>query len=149
MSHVPGRSSRQLAIVALALIGMGAILRLAKFLQNPGLWVDEAMIAVNVGRRSFAQLAEPLDYIQLAPVPWLWLEKLLVEIGGMQELVLRTRLSAAKALLAEEELSIAAVARQVGYEDPAYFSRLFAARTGESPRAFRRSGSFPGPISSF
>jgi AraC-like DNA-binding protein len=66
-----------------------------------------------------------------------------------QELVLRTRLSTAKALLAEEELSVAAVARRVGYEDPAYFSRLFTARTGESPRAFRRSGSFPGPISSF
>ncbi len=31
-----------------------------------------------------------------------------------QELVLRTRLSTAKALLAEEELSVAAVARQVG-----------------------------------
>jgi len=66
-----------------------------------------------------------------------------------QELVLRTRLSTAKALLAEEELSVAAVARRVGYEDPAYFSRLFTARTGESPRAFRRSGSFSGPISSF
>jgi AraC-like DNA-binding protein len=66
-----------------------------------------------------------------------------------QELVLRARLSTAKALLAEEELSIAVVARRVGYEDPAYFSRLFSARTGESPRAFRRSGSFPGPISSF
>ncbi|GAB3935489.1 helix-turn-helix domain-containing protein [Kribbella albertanoniae] len=66
-----------------------------------------------------------------------------------QELVLRTRLSTAKALLAEEELSIAAVARRVGYEDPAYFSRLFTARTGVSPRTFRRSGSIPGPISSF
>ena len=66
-----------------------------------------------------------------------------------QELVLRTRLSTAKALLAEEELSIAAVARRVGYEDPAYFSRLFTARTGVSPRTFRRSGSFSGPISSF
>ncbi|MET7279005.1 AraC family transcriptional regulator [Kribbella sp. NPDC005582] len=66
-----------------------------------------------------------------------------------QELVLRTRLSTAKALLAEEELSVAAVARQVGYEDPAYFSRLFTARTGVSPRTFRRTGSIPGPISSF
>lgn len=64
------------------------------------------------------------------------------------ELVLSTRLSSAKVLLAEEDLPVAAVARRVGYDDPAYFSRLFAARVGMSPVAFRRSGSISGPISS-
>jgi AraC-like DNA-binding protein len=64
-----------------------------------------------------------------------------------QELVLSTRLSSAKVLLAEEDLSVAAVARRVGYDDPAYFSRLFAARVGMSPVAFRRSGSISGRIS--
>jgi AraC-like DNA-binding protein len=64
-----------------------------------------------------------------------------------QELVLSTRLSSAKVLLAEEDLSVAAVAWRVGYDDPAYFSRLFAARVGMSPVAFRRSGSISGPIS--
>lgn len=64
------------------------------------------------------------------------------------ELVLSARLSSAKVLLAEEDLSVAAVARRVGYDDPAYFSRLFAARVGMSPVAFRRSGSISGPISS-
>ncbi|WP_165949229.1 helix-turn-helix domain-containing protein [Kribbella turkmenica] len=66
-----------------------------------------------------------------------------------QELVLTTRLNTAKALLAEEELSVGAVARRVGYDDPAYFTRLFTARVGLSPRAFRRSGSIPTPFSSF
>ncbi|MEU8227792.1 AraC family transcriptional regulator [Kribbella sp. NPDC048915] len=65
-----------------------------------------------------------------------------------QELVLNTRLSSAKVLLAEEDLSVAAVARRVGYDDPAYFSRLFTARAGMSPVAFRRFGSLSGPISS-
>jgi AraC-like DNA-binding protein len=64
------------------------------------------------------------------------------------ELILSTRLSYAKVLLAEEDLSVAAVARRVGYDDPAYFSRLFAARVGMSPVAFRRSGSISGRISS-
>ena len=64
------------------------------------------------------------------------------------ELVLNTRLSSAKVLLAEENLSVAAVARRVGYDDPAYFSRLFTARVGMSPVAFRRSGSISGRISS-
>ncbi|HEY3555823.1 MAG TPA: helix-turn-helix transcriptional regulator [Kribbella sp.] len=65
-----------------------------------------------------------------------------------QELVLTTRLSCAKVLLAEEDLSVSAIARRVGYDDPAYFSRLFAARVGMSPVAFRRSGSLAGRISS-
>ncbi|GAA1572270.1 helix-turn-helix domain-containing protein [Kribbella hippodromi] len=65
-----------------------------------------------------------------------------------QELILSTRLSYAKVLLAEEDLSVATVARRVGYDDPAYFSRLFATRVGMSPVAFRRSGSLSGPISS-
>ena len=65
-----------------------------------------------------------------------------------QELVLTTRLNNAKVLLAEEDLSVAAIARQVGYDDAAYFTRLFTARVGMSPRAFRRSGSVSGPISS-
>jgi AraC-like DNA-binding protein len=57
------------------------------------------------------------------------------------ELVLTTRLSTAKVLLAEEDLPVAAVARRVGYDDPAYFTRLFTSRVGMSPLAFRRSGS--------
>lgn len=66
-----------------------------------------------------------------------------------QELVLTTRLNNAKSLLAEEDLSVAAIARQVGYDDPAYFTRLFTGRVGVSPRAFRQFGSAPGAISSF
>ncbi|WP_433165965.1 helix-turn-helix domain-containing protein [Kribbella sp. CA-247076] len=66
-----------------------------------------------------------------------------------QELVLTTRLNTAKALLAEEDLPVGAVARRVGYDDPAYFTRLFTARVGLSPRAFRRSGSISARISSF
>ncbi|MGW6278337.1 helix-turn-helix domain-containing protein [Kribbella sp. NPDC055071] len=66
-----------------------------------------------------------------------------------QELVLTTRLNTAKSLLAEEDLTVAAVARRVGYDDAAYFTRLFTARVGVSPRAFQRFGSVSGPISSF
>lgn len=54
-----------------------------------------------------------------------------------KELLLRIRLNEAKALLAESRLPIAQVARRVGYDDPAYFSRLFTRRTGIAPRDFR------------
>jgi AraC-like DNA-binding protein len=66
-----------------------------------------------------------------------------------QEVILTTRLNEAKALLAESDLPVATIARQVGYDDPAYFSRLFTARVGQPPRTFRRIGSISPPRSSF
>lgn len=66
-----------------------------------------------------------------------------------QEVILTTRLNTAKALLAETDAPVAAIAREVGYDDPAYFSRLFTSRVGQSPRAFRRIGSLAGSKSSF
>lgn len=36
-------------------------------------------------------------------------------------------------------MRVSEVARSVGFEDPAYFSRFFAARAGRSPREFRQS----------
>ncbi len=66
-----------------------------------------------------------------------------------QEVILTTRLNAAKALLAETDLPVATIAREVGYDDPAYFSRLFAARTGQPPRTFRAIGSIQAANSSF
>ncbi|MFI5713525.1 AraC family transcriptional regulator [Kribbella sp. NPDC051620] len=66
-----------------------------------------------------------------------------------QEVILTTRMNQAKALLAESDLPVAVVAREIGYDDPAYFSRLFSARVGQAPRTFRRIGSISGPRSSF
>src|SRR5215475_6385268 len=49
------------------------------------------------------------------------------------ELVLRTRLARAQELLADSDLTVMEVAAQVGYDDPAYFSRLFTRRVGMPP----------------
>lgn len=40
--------------------------------------------------------------------------------------------------LAYSNLSVSEIAYALGYNDPAYFSRVFARATGHSPRAFRR-----------
>ncbi|MBA3936534.1 MAG: helix-turn-helix transcriptional regulator, partial [Planctomycetes bacterium] len=47
------------------------------------------------------------------------------------------RLERSRELLAAPGASVAAVARSLGYGDPAYFSRLFRAEVGSSPRRFR------------
>jgi AraC-like DNA-binding protein len=57
-----------------------------------------------------------------------------------QEFLLGVRLNQAKALLTGSTLTVAAIARRTGYDDPAYFSRLFTTRVGLPPSEFRRSG---------
>ncbi|WP_114856613.1 AraC family transcriptional regulator [Brachybacterium sp. YJGR34] len=54
------------------------------------------------------------------------------------EVVLATRLARAQELLARSELSVGQIGREVGIDDPSYFSRLFLRRVGLSPREFRR-----------
>ncbi|WP_420149058.1 helix-turn-helix domain-containing protein [Spirosoma sp.] len=43
----------------------------------------------------------------------------------------------AKRLLVHTALTAKEIAYELGYDDPAYFSRLFMAKTGESPSSFR------------
>jgi AraC-like DNA-binding protein len=42
-------------------------------------------------------------------------------------------------LLDSSEISVKAIAAELGYEDPLYFSRLFSKTMGMSPRAYRSS----------
>jgi signal transduction histidine kinase/AraC-like DNA-binding protein/DNA-binding response OmpR family regulator len=50
----------------------------------------------------------------------------------------RYRIRQAKQLLTSTEDSITSVALQVGFNDPAYFSRVFRKQIGQSPSAFRK-----------
>ncbi|UQA96057.1 helix-turn-helix domain-containing protein [Streptomyces halobius] len=63
-----------------------------------------------------------------------------------KDYLLGIRLGRAKELLVGTELPVAAVARRVGYDDPAYFSRLFTRRVGIAPVRFRdrQARSVPG-----
>ncbi|KKX99344.1 MULTISPECIES: helix-turn-helix domain-containing protein [Microbacterium] len=53
------------------------------------------------------------------------------------ELIINTRIERAGDLLATTALSVEAVGRSVGYDDPAYFSRIFRRRIGVAPSVFR------------
>lgn len=68
-------------------IGVG--LRLNHYLGNRSLWLDEAMVALNLRDRSFSELLQPLDYDVLAPYGFLCIEKLAAELLGYTEYALR------------------------------------------------------------
>jgi AraC-like DNA-binding protein len=56
---------------------------------------------------------------------------------GVKEYLLQIRLTRAKELLAVSRLPVGQVAREVGYADAGYFTRLFTRRVGVSPTEFR------------
>jgi hypothetical protein len=71
------------------IICLGIVLRLAQYLFNRSLWLDESLLALNIINRSFSELLQPLDYNQGAPIGFLIVEKLLVQVFGDSEYVLR------------------------------------------------------------
>ncbi|MDH3733662.1 MAG: glycosyltransferase family 39 protein [Gemmatimonadota bacterium] len=81
-SRVPDR-----VFLLAMLLGVGG--RFAHFLSGRSLWLDEAMIALNIDQRSFSELSAALDFNQAAPLGFLWLEKLAVLPFGTSELALR------------------------------------------------------------
>ena len=70
-------------------IFFGAALRIAQYLSGRSLWLDEALISLNIIHRPFPQLFGTLYYAQGAPSGFLVLERLAVDTFGSSEAALR------------------------------------------------------------
>ena len=75
--------------ISVTLIIVGVIFRLRQYLSGKSLWADEAMLALNIVNRNFAELFKPLEYDQGAPLGFLLVEKFFNALFGRHELVLR------------------------------------------------------------
>lgn len=75
--------------LSLAIISFGILVRVVQYLSNRSLWADEAVLALNIVNRSYLELLQPLDYNQGAPIGFLWVEKLAVQLFGDNEYALR------------------------------------------------------------
>jgi hypothetical protein len=72
---------------ALALLGIA--IRLEQYLYNRSLWMDEAMVGLNLIQRTFGQLTKPLEFHVTEPIFWLFTSKLCNVLLGGRELALR------------------------------------------------------------
>jgi hypothetical protein len=65
------------------------VFRVAQYLANRSLWLNEADVALNVLNRGFASLVSELDFNQGAPVGFLWIEKVVTSVIGSSEFAFR------------------------------------------------------------
>lgn len=77
------------ADLALVVVLAGAALRIWRWAANRPLWLDEQMISMNLRDYGFAGLVGELDHNQSAPLGWLWLQRLVVDLFGTGERALR------------------------------------------------------------
>jgi hypothetical protein len=72
-----------------AFLAAGIMLRLVRYLQAFPLWGDECMVAVNFLDRGYLDLIQPLDWGQICPLLFLWVELTAVKLLGFSEWSLR------------------------------------------------------------
>ena len=75
--------------ILLGFLLLGVAVRAIRFLLCFPLWPDEAYLAHNYLDRSYLGLLKPLDFIQIAPILYLWVQKTLVSLLGFSEYSLR------------------------------------------------------------
>ena len=76
-------------IIAGLILLAGGLLRLRQYLTGRSLWLDEAMLALNIVNRDYSDLFQPLDYNQGAPIGFMLVEKTFNLIFGRHEFSLR------------------------------------------------------------
>jgi len=84
-------------------------------------------------------LPEIAAHIHVSPRQLVRLFALFVGVAPAQYIE-RARLDRAQSLLLRSNKSIKEIAREVGFEDVAHFSRVFAKRSGNPPGDFRKRG---------
>jgi 4-amino-4-deoxy-L-arabinose transferase-like glycosyltransferase len=72
-----------------AFLILGLVVRTIRYLLQFPLWPDETYLAQNYLDRGYLGLMRPLDFIQIAPILYLWVQKTFVTVLGFSEYSLR------------------------------------------------------------
>ena len=81
----PPRAEQVRAWLLICALVAGVVFRALYYLSGRSLWIDEARVALNIGTRGYGALLRPLDYDQAASPLFLWGEKLMSQLFGMNE----------------------------------------------------------------
>lgn len=76
-------------IVIESVLFVGVILPLIQFIYNRSIWLDEAYLSLNIINKSYFELFQPLEYLQIAPILFLIIEKFFSEQIPNSEIGLR------------------------------------------------------------
>ena len=106
--------ARPWQFLTVAAVAAGVLLRAVQYFANSSLWVDEAALSRNILDRSFAQLAQPLDYAQSAPIGFLFAQKVMVSFGSSEWLLRAIPFAASVAALVVFILVARRVLTEVG-----------------------------------
>ena len=82
-------SPRTLKSFALGLVALGVVWRILRYLLNFPIWGDEAMLALNFASFDYGELTSKLSNLQIAPILFLWGERLALTSFGPDERSLR------------------------------------------------------------
>jgi hypothetical protein len=74
-------------IALFLLFGIG--IRIFRYSLGMAIWGDEGFLGVNILDRNFRQLLAPMEYIQVAPLGYLWAQRAMYLMFGMSEYVMR------------------------------------------------------------
>ena len=86
----------------------------------------------------YLKLKRPSDYAEMMHITTKHLNKITMNAVAKSttDLIQERIILEAKCLLVQNEMNIQELAAYLGFEDPAYFARLFKNKTGVSPRDF-------------
>jgi len=80
---------RHIALATGCLVVLGILVRLLRYSLKFPLWGDESALAANFLDRGYLDLLRPLDFQQVAPPLFLWIELAIVRLFGFNEWTLR------------------------------------------------------------
>ena len=66
--------------IVVSIVIAGIALSMVQFIYNRSIWLDEAMLSLNIIHRSHLELLKPLDYNQAAPILFLQIEKIFSQL---------------------------------------------------------------------
>lgn len=75
--------------IIFGLMAIGVSMALYKLMKMPSLHIDEAMLARNFIDRSYLDLVSALDHLQVAPIIFIWIEKLAFDLSSGADVAMR------------------------------------------------------------